>query len=215
MATIAELERRIAKLERRLRDELKQRVANVAQVSSVTLTSTDGKGEGVDGRPSDESSQRSVRRMQHSGFRSRPLNQSDALFLTTEGGASKAVVVAEDDHVSVTLAEGEAQAYSPAAPACRIYFDKDGVLHIDADTNNGRDVIVNGGTHKVHRVNDHGNGGELVLVLGLAGGLPVFAAGTQYTDPDGTTHVPMGLPSSTIDISFVTKATEGADHLKA
>src|SRR5579871_2628270 len=100
---------RLIELEQRLRQFVLQKVATVVYVAPYTLTSSDGRGDGIDGRPDDQSSQRDVHRVQHAGFRSRPLVQAQAVALLAEGSATKMLVVAEDDGAAVDLDEGEAK----------------------------------------------------------------------------------------------------------
>jgi phage gp45-like len=188
-------------MEARLRSYIDQRVANVAQLSPVSLATSDGLADGVTGPPAEEDSQRQVRRIQHAGFRSRPLEQALAVTLAAEGSSTKLVQIAEDDGLAgqVPLEEGETAIYSPKNPGCRAWFDKDGKLHIDGRAGDlPQDVIVNGGTAKVSRVGDHTSG-------------HIHTATFALTAPSGG-----GAVTGTITIASATDSmAEGADNFKA
>jgi phage gp45-like len=209
MGKLEQLEARITQLEARLN----QRIANLIKLAPVALATSDGKADGVEGLPSDESFQMQSQRIQHAGFRSRPPAQSQAVLVEAEGSAVKLIQIAEDDGLAsrVPLDEGESAVYSPNEPGCRAYFDKNGVLHLNGMAGElAADVIVNNGTEKVARVGDHGNVGTLQLTVAGASGVTIAAV---YTDPDGTVHT---IPASaSITISLANKNTEGADNFKA
>lgn len=179
---IAALERRIAQLEA----TLKQRIANVVQVSSVALTDASGKGEGVDGRPASESSQRSVRRIQHAGFRSRPPKAATAVLLSVEGSSTKVVVVAEDDGQSITLDDGETKVYAPAKPTAYLWIDKDGGIKATnasgASVQISKDGAVDVGSAAAQQITiTAGAGASIVLKGNAAGGTLNVARATQDT----------------------------------
>lgn len=134
----------LSQLEQRLRAFVAAAVARVAYWGPVSLSTSDGKSDGIGGLPSDVDSQRAARRVQHAGFRSRPPKGSMSLGIAQHGDGSTLLLVAEDDGATVALEEGEAQAYSPAQPSCRIWFDKDGALHIASNT--GKDITIDPGT---------------------------------------------------------------------
>ena len=136
---------RIAMVEARLREYVLQKVASIVQVAPSSITSLDLEIEAVEGRQSDEDSQRGLRRYQHAGFRSRASAGHDYVFLLCEGGAGKGVVVAEADDCAISLDEGEAALYSPAEPTCIITMKKDGSMSISANTAKSIDVKVSGG----------------------------------------------------------------------
>lgn len=167
---------RIVSLELRMREFILQRVANIVQTAPLTITTENGDVEAVKGRLAVVDSQRGVRRYQHSGFRSRPPANSDAVFLLCEGGATKAIVVAENDRLELMLDSGEAMLYSPTEPTCTIRLDKSGKIivtsaaaqAIEITAGAGANVILNGGVLKVARLTDQ--------VTGTAGPYPLSGA---------------------------------------
>ena len=193
---------RILQLEVRMREFTIQRTANVVQVAPLTVTTANGYAEAVESRPDEETTQRATVRYQHSGFRSRPPKNTNAVFLLCEGGAGKAMVVAEDDGIAITLDAGEAAIYSPAAPTAIIKFDKDGNITITAAS--GKTVTVNGGTDNVACKGDTVNGGTVAAV---AGGGPVTFT---YTPPGGVA----GIPSTTLALTGGV-ITSGSAYFKA
>ena len=215
----AALAERFARHHQRLVGYIRQLVANMVQVHPITMTTATGKAEGVEERPaagftSDEGqsvpvgqTQRGVRRFQHAGFRSRPPSQSQAVCLLLEGGATKVVVVAEDDGVSVSIEEGESAHYSSAEPTCIIKCSKVGKITIDAAT--GQDVQVNGGTHKVARADDALNVGTL---SGTAGPWPVLFTYTPGVPPAG---VPVVQAGQSVHLAGIVDDATGAPNFKA
>ena len=152
--TNEQLLHRITQLESRLRAFTEQRVSNLIQVAPLAMTKADGYSEQVENRLSDDDVPRGVRRMQHAGFRSRPLDGTDALFVLCEGGAVKAVVISEGDNANVTLDSGEAAVYSPAEPTCIITMKKDGTIILK-----GKDVSISASG----KINAHAPSGEIVI----------------------------------------------------
>lgn len=124
------IEERLAALERRLRTVIDQRIANVVHVAPLSVSSDSGKGEGLDGRPARESSQRSVRRIQHAGFRSRPKQGTTCVALAVEGGSTKLVVIAEDDESDVIVADGETKVYAPGKVTAYLHVDANGTIKL-------------------------------------------------------------------------------------
>ena len=94
-----------------------------------------------------------ARRMQHFGFRSRPPKGVSAIRLGNYQAASNSVIVAEDsDRFGPgDLADGEMAIYNKVS-GTTILLDKDGNIKITAGS--GADVVVNGGTSAIGRVND-------------------------------------------------------------
>lgn len=215
MTTLDALQRRVERLERRLAEVAGQKVANTSQMAPIALTSASGKEEGLDGRPAEEAYQRSARRVQHAGFRSRPLAKTEAVAIQVEGGARKLVVVAEDDGVSLSLDEGDAVLYSPKEPACRVKVDKDGVMSLVAasgknltiDVSGAGDIVLDGGTLKVTREHDGLNVGTLSA---SAGGTPV-----TFTYTPGGYPVP-GTPvvGTSVALTGIVADGTGAAHVK-
>lgn len=173
---------KIAALEQRLRAYIKQCVANLVYAAPVTLANSNGQGDGVDGRPADEQSQRTVRRVGHAGFRSRPLKDTTSIVLAIEGGASKLAAIAEDDGVNVALEEGEASTYAPAKPNARTLHTKDGDTKIDAAAS--RKILLNGGGKGAARKDHKVGHGTLAIVFGPGSGAATLSI--TYTPGDGS-----------------------------
>jgi phage gp45-like len=197
-----------ARLRREMRAYIDQRVQRVATLSPVSLATSDGKSDGVAGLPSDEDSQQSVSRIQHAGFRSRPPKDSRQVVLAVEGGSNKRVAVAEDDGASVALDAGEASAYSPAKPAARALFTKDGDTKIDADIS--RKVLVNGGGKGAARL-DHkvGNG---TMVVTFAPGTGAASLTIAYHPGDGSATQTISGVGGTLTIKE--KIVEGSASIE-
>jgi len=197
-----------------VRGELRALQARLAYWAPSSVSTSDGKLDSVAGRTSNdaEPSDLPAPRVQHAGFRSRPIAGTDQrVSVAVEGGSTTLISVAEDDGQgdNVPLASGEACVYSPTKPTCRAYFDKDGVLHIDgADSNT--DVIVNGGNKAVVRV------GDTCEIVSLAGGGALATWMNQVegfiNGLSGGTVAPL---SSSIVASPGIKTKSGASHFKA
>lgn len=188
------IDQRMIALEQRLRMLIDQKTANVVYLSSVTLATSDGQEDGLAGRPGPEQSQRTVRRIQHSGFRSRPPVQSRAVAVSVEGGATKMITVGEDDGAVFDLAAGEARAYSPAKPACKIHFGADGAITatgagggeitigadgtINVTAAAGKGININAGAGGVVQVN--GSPKMVARVGDTAGPYPIVGANPYF-----------------------------------
>lgn len=179
-----------------VRDYVHETVARLAYLAPYTMATSDGIEDGIAGRPDEEESQRQARRVQHAGFRSRPLAQSQAVAIAVEGGNTKTVIVAEDDGVSVTLDEGEAAVYSPTTANCIARFLKTGKLTIDSA--GVQNIVFNGGNKSVARVDDECKlksaelGGKMAIwmaqveaaITALGGTTPTPSVTTFINDPD-------------------------------
>lgn len=161
----------IAALEQRL----VQRIANQIQITTVSRSTAKGEEDGAEGWPdSGKAYQRSTRRMQHFGFRSRPPKNSAAVMLLVGGGNASEVTVAEgsDGYGPEDLAEGEAALFS-MADGTEILVKKgtDGIVirstssapitieagagaNVTIDAGAGGSVVLNGGVLNVARATD-------------------------------------------------------------
>ena len=167
---------RLQSYEQRIRAFISQKVANIVQFAPISLATSNGLEDGLDGRPASQQSQRGARRVQHAGFRSRPPTNSQAVAIAVEGGATKLVVVAEDDGADVPLDEGEACVYSPAQIACRVFLDKNGKLTI-ADKD-GATVVLDAGNIVVTPTAGH--------TIQLGGSSEQVVKGNTYTNAQST-----------------------------
>lgn len=146
------------------------RIVKYAQLSRLA----DGFGYGyvsgatADGSLGQQESQQPIRFMQWFGFRSRPVvKQGEAIVVACRGGTSNAVAVAADNlaHGPTDLQEGESVMYSSGGSS--IKQDIAGQIAIDAKA--PADVVVNGGSKKVARVQD-------ACVIASAGPLALWMA---------------------------------------
>lgn len=118
----------ISRLENRLRGWVAERVAAIVQWSPIGSTDAKRGGYRLDGRPTSQRYSRAARSVQHAGFQSRPLANTNGVVLSVEGGPAKAVVVAEDDGYDANLDEGEVILYAPGKPTAHVKIDKDGAI---------------------------------------------------------------------------------------
>lgn len=154
-----------------------------------------------------DNTQRPVQRIEPYGFRGRPPAKVRGLWLRL--GASNVAfigILPTKAYGPDNLEEGETALYCSAGGTI-VKLDKDGNIAINAAS--GKDVIVNGGTEKVSRVDDHGNVGSMVFAFGPGGAGATLSV--TYTDPDGTVTT---LPAGSGSVPLKAKLTEGADHFK-
>ncbi len=109
----------------------------------------------------------------------------------------------------MALDEGEAAVYSPSRPLCRIWLDKNGALHIDAES--GQDIILNGGTLRVARASDTTDMGSWAHTP--ASGAGVTPCSLVYTPPGGGS--PVTFNSSPTHIGGKIATATGAANVKA
>jgi len=104
-------------------------------------------------QPGEPANTQPVRVFQDFGFRSALPPGTEIIVGAPRGGATNAVVLASDNmgHGPTDLAEGEVAVYNKVSGTV-IKLDKDGTITITAGA--GKDVIVNGGTRAVARLND-------------------------------------------------------------
>jgi len=167
-------------------ERLRQYVRNQIQVSTVSRSTALGKDDGATGLPdTEEAYQRSPRRFQHFGFRSRPPKNTATLLLLVGGGQSAAVTAAEydDTYGPLDLADGEVAIYSKASGAS-VKIDANGKITVTAAANQA--VQVQAGTGANVTI-DAGTGGSVVL---QGGSLPV----ARQTDTAGPYPIVGGNP---------------------
>lgn len=187
-AQIGELLRRVETLEAQL--------GRLVLVAPLLRASSTGEGDQVQAAAADGATPQLAytgKRFQHAGFKSRPLvdESARAVIAFARNGITNGAIVAEDDGHDPGLAAGEAVVYSPKEPTCRVWFDVDGVLHIDAKA--AQDVVVNAGTAKVAL---HGDS-----TAGHTHAIPVLQVVNGGGTPIGTTAVgTTGSATDTINI---------------
>lgn len=171
---------------------------NIVQVTTVTRSTAKGDEDGADGWPdAGKAYQRSPRRMQHFGFRSRPPKNSAAVMLLVGGGNGSEITVAEggDGYGPTDLADGEAALYSKKTGAT-IIIRSDGKIEITPGA--GADIVLNGGTAKVNRSGDAVNRtGTFALwitalrtsITGIGGADPGDCPAQLGVTSDGATNV--------------------------
>ncbi len=208
------------------------RVLQVAQrmIKYATLSRLGSKfgygfvaGPPADGSLGQEDAQQPVRFMQWFGFRSRPVvKQGESIVVAPRGGTSNAVAICADNlaHGPTDLAEGESVMFSSGGSTIR--QDTAGKVTVDAKAPS--DVVVNGGTRKVARVQDEVGSGVLtsqVVTVGMVKTVTLI-----YTDPDGAV-VPLltlvftagaltaATPPGPTPATIRGRITSGADRFKA
>lgn len=187
---------------------VEQYVANVLRLSHISRSTADGEGDGLEGHqtfPGEPTYDYPMLRSETWGLRSVPPVGVEGVAVHVHGGSQGGVIVGTHStkYGPLDLKAGETALYSKVTGAV-IKLDESGKITIDAPA--GQDVVVNGGSAKVHRVGDHGEVGTLELTL---------SAGPQtltwlYADPDGG----ITTGGSGQNITLVAKATEGAARFK-
>lgn len=159
-----------------LREAIRQFVrtycARLVQLLPINRSSAN-RYDGVDGQESagdEPEGQRTVERMQHYGFRSRPRAPSRCVVLQVNGGAGNNVSVAEEtDGLGPTdQKDGEVELYSEYGQRIRFLQDQ----HLRVDAPGVAEVLVNGGSAKVARVNDGIWASDLRVEVTSDGGMP-------------------------------------------
>lgn len=202
------------------------RIVKYAALASLSDRFGYGKVAGPQEDPSqgDKSSAQPVRFMQWFGFRSRPVVKGgEAVVVAPRGGPSNAVAVAADNlSVGPTdLKEGEAVVYGKEGQVLR--QAQDGRTTIDAAS--GKDIVLNGGTHKIARVGDHAKVTIRSTYTVVTMTPPTFAltvsavSGTSVTtlfsfSAVGAVTVPTA-PGVPYDVEVDSEIFEGADHALA
>jgi len=206
---------------RDIREYVSAKVSAIVRASTVSLSTASGNGDKVDGHLTYEDEapggyDYTVRRLWPFGIRSRPPVGCDAVVVHAFGGSTNGVMVGAESSVygPSDLVEGEVAIYAKKAGAV-IKIDVNGKVTIDAP--NTTDVVVNGGTKKVARVDDTTNPGVISLsstgpVLGLYTVTLTYtnAAGTPTTVGSWTTATVAGMAN----VQMAGKITSGADHFK-
>lgn len=210
-------------------------LSRTSRYTTIRSTTADGHGDSVDGTGDDEQGgdprDMGVRRMTSPGWDARPVNGTEALVVFSQGGRSNAVLVGvARTGDTPAIDEGEAVGFAPGAPTCRILFDKNGVLHIDAT--NTKDVVVNGGSLLVARKTDPIVAGTLSTTNAVIGGIPTtFILHTPGTDTPlftpnatapptvaGTTvlwlTIPLPVVAAVPALQLAGVITDGAPHFK-
>lgn len=208
---------------------LKEMLSNfgAALLRLATLDRTDATGfdqmEGYAGDAADPDDQRSVKRLQHYGLRSRPPRGSQIMLLGPGGATSQKVYVASEAPGTgpADQAEGEVELY--AKPGQRVILDKDGqitlttkgaTIRIDTDGNvlisaeGAHETRVNGGGAAVATVGSEVDCGYLSKTMGMGG-----IATLYWTDPDQT--VSTVVPDHPDKLHLIGRVTSGSARFKA
>lgn len=154
-----------------------QALRNLIQITTVSRSTAQGEADGADGWPdAGKPYQRSTRRMQHFGFRSRPPKNTAAVMLLVGGSSSSEVTVAEgsDGYGPTDLASGAASLFSSGD--ARVVVD-------------GADVTVNDGNKKVATDQTPLSNGTIAMTAATAGAPPVTTVAFTFTPPGGTPSV--------------------------
>ena len=181
-------------------------LASSVRYTFVSATTADGHDDsvedvGIAGTGDESARDQGIRRRDPSGFDSRPLAGTEAAVVFNRGAASGGMMVGNGRRGGdPDIESGEAVVYSPKEPTCKVWFDKDGVLHIDAKA--AKDVVVNAGTAKVALHGDstaghhHAHGsmtgtitGTANLSTGVVTGTCVLTAGNTANATD-TINIP-------------------------
>lgn len=211
-------------------------LARVVRWSRISRTTSSGFC-GIEGRekdPQEPDYEHSTRLMQHYGIRSRPRRGSECIAVSIGGAASNRTIVATETPGTgpTDQKDGEVELYAQFGQ--RVILDEDGQITILAsggqvkvdqagkitiDAKPGADVVVNGGTKPVARVDDTGAGGQLYMLTAQVG--PVCTATLLYKAPGELTATTIGSLSFTgtgspvFPANLRTVIDSGAPHFKA
>jgi len=171
---------------------LEAQLGRLVLVAPLTRVSSSGVGDQVQAAAQDGETPPLAftgERFQHAGFKSTPVVNASArgVIAFARNGIMNGAIIAETDGVDPGLAPGEAVIYSPTEPTCRVYFDKDGTLHIDAKA--AQNVVVNAGTAKVALHGDSTAGHTHTFSAAVAGGGGGSVSGTTGSSTD-TINIP-------------------------
>lgn len=129
------------------------------------------------------------------GFYSRPKDSARGLVVKADGQGNTSVLLCVwDRQYELTLEKGEVGIQN--AFSASILLNDDG------------EIVLNGGTKKVARVDDTTTNGTLELL----GGIGTSFAGLKYTAPDGTITT---IAATGLTIPVAGKINSGADKVKA
>lgn len=131
----------------------------------------------------------------HFGFYSRPKDGARGVVLKADGqGNTSFIFTFFDKQYEMTLEKGEIGMQN--AFSASILLDKNG------------NVVVNGGSKKVARVDDTAAVGALEII----GGIGSAFGGLQYTAPDGTVST---ISATGLPLNLAGKINSGADKVLA
>lgn len=146
----------------------------------------------------------------HFGFYSRPLDGARGVILKADGQGNTALLIGyRDMQYEFALNKGEVGISN--AYEAQIYLTNGGDIEIDSGgTTEGAgdgEIVLNGGTKKVARVDDTAACGTLEML----GGIGSSFGGLKYTAPDGTITT---LTAAGV-LTLRGKIDSGADKVKA
>lgn len=200
----------VQRLRAELREYARQVVANAIQFTQFTRSTSSGEHDKVAGYRTEgvgeEAYDYEVRRMQHFGFRSRPLKDVWTLRVAATGGPTNNVTVAEDSrrYGPSDLQDGEVALFNSVA-GVEVRLDHDG--NINAQSAAGKVVSLQGGDRGVARLNDDVDCGTLVFTPNAG----TTAAVLSYIPPGGTVTPPT---PPTINIPLKGKISSASDKTK-
>lgn len=204
-----------------IKEYVAAKVSAIVRASTVSRSTASGDGDKVDGHITFEDEapggyDYTVRRLWPFGIRSRPPVGVDAVVVHAFGGSTNGVMVGAESSVygPSDLQEGEVAIYAKKADAM-IKIDVDGKITIDSHS--GANVVVNGGSKSVARVDDLTNPGA--LIISQVGVAPNITLTLSYTDATGVVTA-LGSWATTaasgtgVAASMVGKITSGASRFK-
>lgn len=210
-----------------IREWVKGWCARLVAMDVLVSTSADGQTDrlaGHQGAPDDPDSPQPAKRFQHYGWSSRPGAGTEVVQVAAGGGVNNRVTVAErapgigpTDHE-----EWDAEMWHKEGQ--RIKHDKNGRILIDARQSPAADVVVNGGTKRVSRVDDTVAVGSVFVttatVMGVLAVTIVYQPPgvappevmLQLNIPGGVAVIPL---SGTLEVELRGIINSGAAHFKA
>jgi phage gp45-like len=187
----------VAEAKAEMREQFREMIWNLVQFGPVSLSSSSGEDDKVEGLTKDGEDDKAydyqVKRMQHFGFRSRPPKDVWAIRIGIGGGSTNNATVAEesDQYGPSDLEDGEVAIYNKVT-GTEIRFDENG------------DVIVNGGTKKIARVDDTAKAAAAMKTW-------MGQVETGITGGGGVAPSPAASTFADVAIAVI---NSGADHFK-
>lgn len=185
-------------------EKIRQGLARVWTLTAYSNASSDGVEDSVRTfLDSDTETVYPTRRIQHYGLRTRPPQGVLAVRLGNWEGGGNGLTVAEEDsrYGPGDLDEGEVALYNKVS-GTEIRIDKDGNIKINAAS--GKDVIVNGGTQKVARIDDTAKASTAMATW----------MGQVESGISGAGGTPPSPPASSFNSTSIAKINSGADNFK-
>jgi len=197
------------------------KVTRVRLATNVRALLAQVRGLGQEGADEDAQALDDIEVVQPLGLFVRPIIAAGLELLAAELGEETLGLAILNKALSVLDVEaGETRLYGAAEPTSRIRHRASG--RTDVESKAGQDVVLNGGSKAVARVDDTTTNGTLVIVA--AGATPTFTLTATYTPPGGAptpagvvtiTAAGMSALAGTITVPIVGIVTSGAPNVKA